>query len=151
MTDNEIVTIDIKKYAEALNNLIGVDSAYLKGDNDVDAIVEIITLAKKMENTINRQKAEIERLEIAFEKQMSTSKHWKNRFDELTEENDWLNDTIITTKAEAITEFAERVKAEMNKSKYDLVVSDYAKACNDVVDYWVLGVDQIAKEMKGEQ
>lgn len=47
----------------ALNNLIGVDCAYFAGDKDVDAIVEIITLAKRMENTINRQTAEIERLQ----------------------------------------------------------------------------------------
>lgn len=63
MIDNEIITIDIEKYAKALNNLIGVDSAYLKGDKDVDAIVEIIAMAKKMERIINCQKAEIERLE----------------------------------------------------------------------------------------
>lgn len=55
-TDDEIIPIDINKYAEALNNLIGVDSAYFNGDKDVDAIVEIITVAKKMEGLINRQK-----------------------------------------------------------------------------------------------
>lgn len=62
MADAEIIKIDIEKYAEALNNLIGVDSAYFKGDKDVDAIVEVITLAKKYENIINRQKTEIEDL-----------------------------------------------------------------------------------------
>ena len=35
-------TINIEKYSEALNNLIGVDSAYYKGDKDVDAIVEVM-------------------------------------------------------------------------------------------------------------
>lgn len=41
-------TINIEKYANALNNLIGVDSAYLRGDKDVDAIVELIVVAKKV-------------------------------------------------------------------------------------------------------
>ena len=68
MTDADIIKIDIEKYAEALNNLIGVDSAYFKGDKDVDAIVEVITLAKKYENIINRQKTEIERLQAETKK-----------------------------------------------------------------------------------
>lgn len=45
-------TINIEKYAHALNNLIGVDSAYLAGDKDVDAIVEVIVAAKKLENMV---------------------------------------------------------------------------------------------------
>lgn len=62
MTDNESMVINIKKYAEALNNLIGVDSAYFQGDKDVDAIIEVIRIAKQLELTVNRQQAEIERL-----------------------------------------------------------------------------------------
>lgn len=45
-------TINIEKYANALNNLIGIDSAYLRGDKDVDAIVELIVVAKKLENRV---------------------------------------------------------------------------------------------------
>lgn len=48
MTDNEIKTVDISKYATALNNLIGIDCEYMKGDPDVDAIVEVIILAKNL-------------------------------------------------------------------------------------------------------
>ena len=51
-------TINIEKYAEALNNLIGVDSAYMTGDKDVDAIVEVIVAAKKLENRVKELKAE---------------------------------------------------------------------------------------------
>lgn len=47
-------TINIEKYAKALNNLVGVDSAYYRGDKDVDAIVEVIIAAKKLENKVNR-------------------------------------------------------------------------------------------------
>lgn len=51
-------TINIEKYAEALNNLIGVDSAYFQGDKDVDAIVEVIVVAKKLENRVKELEAE---------------------------------------------------------------------------------------------
>ena len=50
--------INIEKYAEALNNLIGVDSAYYKDDKDVDAIVELIVAAKKLENRVKELEAE---------------------------------------------------------------------------------------------
>ncbi len=46
-------TINIEKYAEALNNLVGMDIGYL-GDSDenVNAIVEIIRAAKQLENRV---------------------------------------------------------------------------------------------------
>ena len=45
-------TINIEKYAEALNNLVGMDIGYL-GDSDenVNAIVEVINAAKVLERT----------------------------------------------------------------------------------------------------
>lgn len=119
MIDNEIITIDIEKYAKALNNLIGVDSAYFEGDKDVDAIIEIIVMAKKMEGIINRQKAELEDLrEIVFTDR---------------------TEAIKNLKAEAIEEFAEKLK--------------------DIFGYgWVLGgavkthIDNLVKEMtEGER
>ena len=59
MINAEIIQINVDKYIEALNNILGVDNAYFNGDKDVDAIVEVITHAKKMEDTINRLQAEI--------------------------------------------------------------------------------------------
>lgn len=55
-------TINIEKYAEALNNLIGIDSAYMVGDKDVDAIVEVIVAAKKLESRVKELEQENERL-----------------------------------------------------------------------------------------
>lgn len=55
-------TINIEKYANALNNLIGVDSAYLAGDKDVDAIVELIVAAKKLENRVKELTEENDKL-----------------------------------------------------------------------------------------
>ena len=52
-------TINIEKYAEALNELIGMDSAYL-GDSDknVNSIIEVIVAAKKLENRVKELEAE---------------------------------------------------------------------------------------------
>ena len=54
-------TITIEKYAEALNNLVGMDIGYL-GDSDenVNAIVEVIVAAKKLENRVKELEAEID-------------------------------------------------------------------------------------------
>ena len=56
-------TINIEKYANALNELIGIDSAYL-GDSDenVNAIVEVIRAAKALENRVRELAEENERL-----------------------------------------------------------------------------------------
>ena len=56
-------TINIEKYANALNELIGIDSAYL-GDSDknVNAIIEVIVAAKKLENRVKELKAEKDKL-----------------------------------------------------------------------------------------
>ncbi|MEE1085019.1 MAG: hypothetical protein UH850_14930 [Paludibacteraceae bacterium] len=54
-------TINIEKYANALNNLIGVDSAYMAGDKSVDAIVELIVAAKKLESRVKELTEERER------------------------------------------------------------------------------------------
>lgn len=52
-------TINIEKYAEALNNLVGMDIGYLgESDKDVNAIVEVIVAAKKLENRVKELEAE---------------------------------------------------------------------------------------------
>ena len=130
MTDNDIIKVDTKKYAEALNNLIGVDSAYLKGDGDVDAIVEIIILAKKMENTIKRQKAEIEALKLI---------------------NSTYSAEVSEIRNIAITDFEERLKATYRDCKFVDIKNVNARRFNERIDYCIRVVDQIAKEMKGEQ
>jgi hypothetical protein len=82
---------------------------------------------------INRQRAEIERL---------------------AKEVDRLSQCVLYHDgqiADAIKEFAERLKTEMIKSRYGLTVSPYSRACNAVIDFWVNELDQIAKEMVGEQ
>ena len=81
-------TINIEKYAEALNNLIGVDSAYMAGDKDVDAIVEVIVAAKKLENRVKELKAENERLNKLLEHCEDDGEYWEGKY------NNAVNDTI---------------------------------------------------------
>ena len=50
--------LNIEKYVSALNNLIGTDYAYYIGDPDVDAIVEIIMLAKKLDERVKEMTKE---------------------------------------------------------------------------------------------
>ena len=83
---------------------------------------------------VDSQKAEIERLKA--ERMMADG------YADALEER---------AKAEAIKEFAERLKAEMLKSKYNLTVSPYSRACNAVIVFWVEEIDNLVKEMVGEQ
>ena len=48
------------KYEEALNNLLGTDCAYFKGDKDVETIIELIMLANNLAEEVKKQKEDIE-------------------------------------------------------------------------------------------
>ena len=48
-----MITVDVEKYDRALSNLVGADNAYFQGDEDVEAIIEVIRLAKKYSDFIN--------------------------------------------------------------------------------------------------
>ena len=49
--------MNIKKYIEALNNLLDEDHAYYQGDENVDVIIEVIVTAKELSEENNRLKA----------------------------------------------------------------------------------------------
>jgi predicted RNase H-like nuclease (RuvC/YqgF family) len=49
----------VGKYQNALSNLCGVDYAYMQGDPDVDAIIELIDIFVQQMQTIDEQNAEI--------------------------------------------------------------------------------------------
>lgn len=53
-------TFNLRKYTEALNNLLGVDHAYLSGYENVDAIVELIVMAKNLTKENEKLKAQLE-------------------------------------------------------------------------------------------
>ena len=119
-------TINIEKYAEALNALVGIDVGYL-GDSDenVNAIVEVIRAAKALENRVK----------------------------ELTEENNFLHKTITknaqmalevtldeieNTKADTVRKmqamFAKRLDISVCGYSTDEVVNDVIETLNRVAE-----------------
>jgi hypothetical protein len=48
MKYKEIKEMNIEKYIEALNNLLGSDCMYYQGDKDVESIIEIILTARDL-------------------------------------------------------------------------------------------------------
>ncbi len=54
-----IKPLDVQKYIDALDNILGVDHAYYMGDKDVEAIMEIIRMAKNYEDLIAHQQKEL--------------------------------------------------------------------------------------------
>lgn len=126
--------IDIQKYVNALNKLLGADNAYYAGVEEVDAIVEIIKIAKDFEETIATLQAENESLK----RQLDNSKlHQKETYKALQDEKSLrFNEDFI--KAEAYKECIEKVKekAESISSGYVLIAE--------------MRLDEISKEMVGE-
>ena len=53
-------TINMKKYIEALNNLLGTDCMYYQGDKDVEAILEVIVAAKELADENKKLKTQLE-------------------------------------------------------------------------------------------
>ena len=107
LADDEIIAAKIGKYQDALSNLCGVDYAYMQGDPDVDAIVELIDIYVQQIQTIDEQNAEIKvkkkLLEIAEEK--------FKKLDIQVEVSDRLEAKI---KNEARKEFWEALKEYMD-------------------------------------
>ena len=120
MTDNEII-----KALECCRNSRNFEDcnecAFVECMTDKGCLGELLTDTLDL---INRQKAEIERLQYCNETNISSIAT--------------LHQQLKTPRAKAITEFAERLK-----KKSEIVYGDRA-VCVDFVD-------EIAKEMKGEQ
>ena len=102
-------TINIEKYAEALNNLVGMDIGYL-GDSDenVNAIVEVIVAAKALENRVKELTEEIKDLEAEYDRvyEQAAADIKGNMADGGTSCH-WCADK---TKADTVREFASYLK-----------------------------------------
>jgi hypothetical protein len=70
----EMKTLNIEKYIEALNNLLGVDCMYYQGDEDVEAILEVIVAAKEFAEENEVLKAQLEPFKV---KQCFTCLHYR--------------------------------------------------------------------------
>lgn len=135
-------TIDIKKYANALNELIGIDSAYMAGDKSVDAIVEVIVAAKKLENKV---KELTEQLEQEQSWANSMIDNLRDDIKELTEENKRLkfyesgyalvNQAYEELKTDTVRKFAEYLRKHSFCCDPDNWISFDAIDVDDLDDY----------------
>ena len=109
-------TINIEKYAEALNNLVGMDIGYL-GDSDenVNAIVEVIRAAKALENRVKELEAD--------------NKKWQERLDREAKCQYDLAGQIVDLKSEV--DLYKRLNDELE----DELASTYDKLENAKADY----------------
>lgn len=141
-------TINIEKYANALNNLIGVDSAYMAGDKDVDAIVELIVAAKKLENRIKELTKENERLRIALDAWEGEAEEAKAENVKLADERDRclgalseLSDNIGLLKDKARADAVRKMQEELREYfSYNSIALYRESTLREIVD-------QITKEM----
>lgn len=104
---NTLETINIEKYAEALNNLIGMDIAYLCGsDKDVNAIVEVIVAAKKLENRVKELEAEVRNMDTVSIVRCKDCKHYRD-WGDCTTCMKWTVDWDVSTEPNAFCSYGE--------------------------------------------
>ena len=128
-------TINIEKYAHALNELIGIDSAYL-GDSDknVNAIIEVIVAAKKLENRVKEleaKKAELweERNRIYDDLQdwKEIAEGYRKMFEDCYEEKD----ALIKNYAQCLKDYARDIFKEF-KSLFKTHCIEFDMSCADI-------------------
>jgi hypothetical protein len=125
-------TINIEKYANALNNLIGVDSAYMAGDKSVDAIVEVIVAAKKLENKVKELTEENKKLNKSMEKELLDSARIFDNYCRMIN---------------ALRKEADQIKVETVRKMQNKIISQSEYGTINI-STWQL--DQIAKEVLEE-
>lgn len=144
-------TFNAEKYIEALNNMLGVDSAYFQGDKDVDALVELIKIA-------NRQQAELDNYSHNIRRLTEANMR-------LRENNKAIMQTIADVRTEAIKEFGEKVVQTLKRLNLR-ELSGVGKEYDDIFYHqnpmaWTRGsttarteaievIDNLVKEMVGE-
>ena len=130
MTDNENILTD-EQIIRAVKHCISIQSTCgscpLFNLTNCDKI-----LMKSFNDFINRQKAEIERLQSMVDAELDTIHDLGDDYERVLEEE---NELVKTAKSEAIKEFAERLK----EYTYDIVLY------GEIVT--VSQIDSLVKEM----
>ena len=131
MTDNDI----IKAWEKEIHLAEYVDSDYC-------SYVEI-SLIKETLNAFNRQQAEIEKNDIAFNNLIEVARLWKEKYDKAKAELFDKTVQLETVKAETVKEVAKALKGEERfYYDYDCDVSFYYIK-TDVID-------NLVKEMENK-
>ena len=118
MTDNEINTFDI---IDVLNNADGMEHVGIYCGDARGNYLGTVKLSHII-NTLNHQKAEIERLEIELKAMRGAANSYKAEIERLQEEGLQINKTFMgfvnKREYEAINRFAERLKEKSQVSIY---------------------------------
>ena len=105
--DKEVIEAKIGKYQDALSGLCGVDYAYMQGDKDVDAIIELIDIVVQQMQVIEEQKDKIK----VQKKLLDIAEKKFEKLDVQVEVSDRIEAKI---KAEARKEFWDALKEYMD-------------------------------------
>lgn len=125
MTDNEII--------KALEDYIA--------NNSKDVLVSRGVSYGDILGIINRQKAEIERLDTLYSFAVKEREANVKGFIE----------NLKTAKSEDRKEFAERLKEKVVDKKYKYVTeTNYSKTVNSVIDSCIVSIDDLVKEMESK-
>ena len=129
-------TINIEKYINALNNLLGSDNAYYVVDPDMDAIMEVIVVAKKLEERVKELETENARLIDIIQEVQQYNEAW-------VEDNGKLCQEMKTIKDDIVKKMQTRLKARAFR---DVTVFGETYSCVDFVI-----IDRVANEILGEE
>ena len=116
-------TINIEKYAHALNELIGIDSAYLcDSDENVNAIIEVIVAAKKLEKRVKELEKEKSDLEYTLIGVMHSVDKW---LDGAELEMDEVNRAITMREKtlQIVENLTEKWEEAVNQTNYSADVT----------------------------
>ena len=122
-------TINIEKYAEALNNLVGMDIGYLgESDENVNAIVEVIKAAKALEQRVEELTIELKAMRGAANSYKIHNKALEKEKVELWEERNRIYDDLQDWKE--LTEGYRKMFEDCYAEK-DALIKNYAQCMKD--------------------
>ena len=124
-------TINVEKYINALDNLLGADNAYYAGDPDVDAIMEVIMTAMKLEDRVKELTEKNEKLQA--------QRYLKYDLHTVID----LKSVLDNTRKDAIDELIDRL---LKESHYEYLLD----GTDNYYCFTYNQIDKIAKEMLEE-
>ena len=164
MTDNEIFANEIlcirRRSSGSCNGGTDCNSCDLiMEDSDIISAYE---RAMKNNDLINRQKAEIDILIRKKESLRDEIAEQQAEIERLKGENkqirndcrwceDWQTKELLGERTKAIKEFWEKVRVTIDDSRYKVINhTNYAKTCNNIIDYCIVTGDNLVEEMVGD-
>ena len=164
MTDNKLTDREIVKALECCGEMecskcpMNYDDCEERDfDNLVKRAIPIFNRLQaeneRLRKELETEKNQVIRLESQIGRLLSMNQAKLDTIHDLQEENNWYNETLNTTKAEAYKEFAERLKNEIiSDTAYGCDTNqhtgyyDYQIKIGDIPEY----IDNLLKELVGD-